>query len=101
MTPVSDNAILEASRGDSPSEDVQAALAASAHAAIRWFEAPGPGESLSTVLRAMAVSSRATNGGLSARHPTEFLALLARPLCEWLPTTLDESLVQNDQPTDF
>ena len=101
MTAAGDNSLSNESPGDFSSHDVQAALAANAHAAIRWFGPAGPGESLSILLEAMAVSSRATNGGLSARHPTEFVALLARPLCEWLPTTLDESLVQNDQPTDF
>lgn len=101
MTNIGDNSLSDKSASHFASEDVQAALAVNALAAIRWFGPAGPGESLSTLLDAMAVSSRAMNGGLSARHPTEFIALLARPLCEWLPTTLDESLVQNDQPTDF
>ena len=96
-----DNSNLREPNGEFPSEAVDAALAASAHAAIRWLEIPGPGESLSTLLTAMAVCARVTNGALPARHPTEFLALLTRPVCEWLPTALDESLVQHDQPTDF
>src|SRR4051794_9276687 len=95
MTAVDENSLSDKLSSHFASEDLQAALAANAHAAIRWFGPAGPGESLSTLLDAMAVSSRATNGGLATRHPTEFLALLARPLCQWLPISFDESLVQN------
>src|SRR5208337_1383956 len=50
---------------------------------------------------AMAYVARATGGATVARRPTEFVALLSQPMSTWLPTCERESLVQNDEPTEF
>ncbi len=68
-----------------PGQDRDVAIVECARAAMAWYDPRGAGsKKLAVVRRAMARAARAKGGALPARTLSEFLALLNRPVEEWL-----------------
>lgn len=92
---------------DSPNIESQLALNHAANAVLKWYTMSNPPDILDIELvmhqLSLAISwvQRVNNGQSKAQNPVEFLALMKKPICEWLPLSLEERLVDGFGVTAF
>lgn len=78
------------------------ALAECARAAVSWLSGSDPAEErLARLRRGMAWAARANDGTPPAGTLSDFLALLERPVAEWLPGVLGPSLAEQGCASEF
>src|SRR4051812_14484997 len=97
-----DTVKIEPAPASDPTTDATIACALAAGAVTAWFgREVGRDVAFRRLATAMAWAGRTRQGVPGFRKPTEFLALLSRPLSQWLPVDSDEVLVDNDTPSAY
>ena len=92
---------------DSLNIESQLALNHAANAVLKWCTISNDPEIVDIELvmhqLSLAISwiQRVNNGQSQIQNPAEFLALMKKPICEWLPLDLEERLVDGFGVTAF